>query len=166
VLLASVLVVVVSTVIVGGLSQEFMDCLTLPAAQSRLIEINLLPGMNQEDDTSVNSAAVRPAFLHLDACVRIKCKLLLCWGLASCLNAVIFITVYSSSSSSLSSSFPALWLPVHRLCQGAVSFVPQPSRQWGNRHTYGLLWYSELFFATIPLLCTACGAAGTFQQAA
>lgn len=59
VLLASVLVVVVSTVLVGGLSQEFMTCVTLPPAQSRLIEINLLPGMNQEDDTSVNSAAVR-----------------------------------------------------------------------------------------------------------
>jgi solute carrier family 9 (sodium/hydrogen exchanger), member 8 len=61
VLLASVLVVVVSTVLVGGLSQEFMACVTLPTAQSRLIEINMLPGMNHEDDNSVNSAAVRVA---------------------------------------------------------------------------------------------------------
>jgi solute carrier family 9 (sodium/hydrogen exchanger), member 8 len=58
-LLASVLVVVLSTVVVGGLSEAFMQCCTLPPAQSRLIEINSLPGMLREDDTSVHSAAVR-----------------------------------------------------------------------------------------------------------
>ena len=60
VLLASILVVVVSTVAIGGASEAFMRCITLPSAQTRLIEITSLPGMG-EDDFSMHSAVVRCA---------------------------------------------------------------------------------------------------------
>jgi NhaP-type Na+/H+ or K+/H+ antiporter len=61
IVVASVLVVVISTVFFGGLSGTFMQRFSLPPVQSRLIQINTLPSMVREDDTSINSAAVRSA---------------------------------------------------------------------------------------------------------
>lgn len=60
ILLASILVIVVSTVAIGGASEAFMRFVTLPPAQTRLIEITSLPGM-AEDEASMHSAAVRAA---------------------------------------------------------------------------------------------------------
>lgn len=58
ILLSSILVIVVSTVVIGGTSEAFMRFMTLPSAQTRLIEITSLPGMG-EDDFSMHSATVR-----------------------------------------------------------------------------------------------------------
>eukprot|EP00892_Ulva_mutabilis_P011532 jgi/Ulvmu1/8751/UM048_0005.1 len=63
ILLSSILVIVVTTVAIGGASEAFMRFMTLPSAQTRLIEITSLPGMG-EDDFSMHSAAVLSSKLH------------------------------------------------------------------------------------------------------
>jgi NhaP-type Na+/H+ or K+/H+ antiporter len=60
---ATVTVVVLSTVAFGTLSGRVMHLCKLPSMQSRLVDIGTLPNFLREDDTSVNSAAVRLAEL-------------------------------------------------------------------------------------------------------